>query len=803
MGAITIAGGSTVTVTQSAGITDAQKTAALTATTNDTVTQGAINVNGGAATTSVTVVQDAAVGVSNVAAGTANKIGVVAGAVSVEDLNKGSSTVAHTIATVSVTNATTVVVDSAALATLNLAGTMTTVNTTLSGTATAQNTALALNTKGATTAAITLDAGTKTVNVTNSETSTVADLNATGATSLTVAGTDALTIKDASLLANVTSVNVTNTGSTVFGTTATATVLNKDATFTAAGGSETVTIGTTTKAISMGAGNDEVIVDSTTNIASISGTIDGGAGDADRITFEDAKHVVAATADNVFEGKISGFEELELAGNGGGPEITAGNTIDLGNLDDVSKVIVSYNTTNAFNLDNMANNGTLRVEASQSNNDITVIVKNAVVPTTDVMNIELSSATSLADVAVTVANVETINVKTEDTDTTVLGNVVHELELVAANATNVVVTGNAGVDFTVGSANSVFSTDLTSFDASAVTAGAVTYTSGALAKASTVKGGAGNDVINMAAATAAVVLSGNAGNDTLTGGKVADTINGGAGNDIIYGNEGADKLTGGAGADVFAVLTATHSNGVNVDVISDFVSGTDKVGAATIGTSAITYAGEANSYGEVLTALDGTSMMAVLDTSTKIVYIDVDGDKALTSADIAIKTNVSDMSQVDFATFTTNGGNITLTAGQDTIYAVGGAQIITHTSNGTAKITATDVDGDTLVSDGDTFVGAFDVINGFVSVSDDLNLTTSTDMASIGSAGNIFAATGLAANEYQFIRGTWDAATNKFTADSAGLDSLVAFNNANSVPANDDVGIVLVGTTGLVVGDLA
>ena len=137
MGAIAIDGGSTVTVTQSAGITDAQKTAALTAITNDTVTQGAVNVDGGAATTSVTVVQDAAVAALNTIApgNTANKIGVVAGNVSIDDKNAGIATAA-TIATVSVTNAGTVAVDSAALATLNLAGTMTTVDTTLSGAAT-------------------------------------------------------------------------------------------------------------------------------------------------------------------------------------------------------------------------------------------------------------------------------------------------------------------------------------------------------------------------------------------------------------------------------------------------------------------------------------------------------------------------------------------------------------------------------------------------------------------------------------------------------------------------------------------
>lgn len=65
MGAINIKGGSTVTVTQSAGITDAQKTAALTDTSNYKVIQGAIGVTGGNSTTTVNVKQDATVAGGN------------------------------------------------------------------------------------------------------------------------------------------------------------------------------------------------------------------------------------------------------------------------------------------------------------------------------------------------------------------------------------------------------------------------------------------------------------------------------------------------------------------------------------------------------------------------------------------------------------------------------------------------------------------------------------------------------------------------------------------------------------------
>ena len=123
----------------------------------------------------------------------------------------------------------------------------------------------------------------------------------------------------------------------------------------------------------------------------------------------------------------------------------------------------------------------------------------------------------------------------------------------------------------------------------------------------------------MAAATAAVVLSGNAGNDTLTGGTLADTINGGEGNDIITGNGGADNLTGGAGYDMFKFIEATHSNGVNADTITDFVSGTDKLGIQS--NKAITYAGEVSGYGTALTTLASGTATAVLDTATSTLYV--------------------------------------------------------------------------------------------------------------------------------------------------------------------------------------
>jgi len=66
-----------------------------------------------------------------------------------------------------------------------------------------------------------------------------------------------------------------------------------------------------------------------------------------------------------------------------------------------------------------------------------------------------------------------------------------------------------------------------------------------------------DDTLDQSAATAAVIIHGLGGNDTITGGAF---------NDQIYGGFGNDTLTGGAGADTFWFLYAGEGN----DTIADF-----------------------------------------------------------------------------------------------------------------------------------------------------------------------------------------------------------------------------------------
>ncbi|MFM9966368.1 MAG: beta strand repeat-containing protein [Planctomycetaceae bacterium] len=65
-------------------------------------------------------------------------------------------------------------------------------------------------------------------------------------------------------------------------------------------------------------------------------------------------------------------------------------------------------------------------------------------------------------------------------------------------------------------------------------------------------GGEGNDTLDAAATNIPVFAFGDAGDDSLIGGRGADTLQGGDGDDVLTGNSGADVLNGNAGEDIIS-----------------------------------------------------------------------------------------------------------------------------------------------------------------------------------------------------------------------------------------------------------
>jgi len=127
-------------------------------------------------------------------------------------------------------------------------------------------------------------------------------------------------------------------------------------------------------------------------------------------------------------------------------------------------------------------------------------------------------------------------------------------------------------------------------------------------------GGAGNDRI--AGDDRANILNGGGGDDILNGGAGGDTINGGL---------GIDLLTGGTNKDTFVFNKPAASSGM--DSITDFVSGTDKIGlvATDFGLAVGSVAAGDYVLGTTATA---AHQQFIYDAASKTLLWDSDGTGA-------------------------------------------------------------------------------------------------------------------------------------------------------------------------------
>jgi Ca2+-binding RTX toxin-like protein len=273
-------------------------------------------------------------------------------------------------------------------------------------------------------------------------------------------------------------------------------------------------------------------------------------------------------------------------------------------------------------------NGTLELTDAQ-NGTTNVVVPGTVLTDGDEFNIVLDQENGVAhNGVINLNNLEVLNVRA-DVAVTATDN--YELN-VNGPLEEIVVAGTAGVFFQTALS------ELTLFDASAVTG---TGDVGSVVVQTTSNddavflGGAGNDALYTAGGDD--IVNAGAGNDFVFAGSGNDTVDGGEGNDFLYGGLGADRLTGGAGSDVIAFTDSLQSNGTATDLIVDFTAGTLAAPVDRLGFNfGVTYQGQANGYGAVLTELTGLTGEAIYDTQTNSLYVDVNGDAALTDADYKI-----------------------------------------------------------------------------------------------------------------------------------------------------------------------
>ncbi len=198
-------------------------------------------------------------------------------------------------------------------------------------------------------------------------------------------------------------------------------------------------------------------------------------------------------------------------------------------------------------------------------------------------------------------------------------------------------------------ANAAVSVSWTATSATANSGTANITTNGLGVNLGAVVTGNGYNVTNTGQGT---TLTGSGLADLLSGSTGKDTLIGGNGNDVLNGGNGNDALTGGAGSDTFLFSAAISKN--NVDVISDFQSGSDKIsllsslfanikGADGVFNSADLLIGAGVTKGSV----SGNEHL-IFSTSTKALYYDADGSGAGAGAQFATLTGVTTLADTDF-----------------------------------------------------------------------------------------------------------------------------------------------------------
>ena len=650
----------------------------------------------------------------------------------------------------------------------------------------------------------------KTLSIVASAAATIADLDFSSATSIAASGAGVTTISAGTDIAAATTITSTGGGLTV------TPALGNGVTFTGGDGKETITVAATTKAITTGAGADQVTVG--VSALGYQGSVDAGDG-VDTLVMS-AANAATASATATFGGTIAGFEVLALGA------ATADATIALAKLDSMNTVSTAGVAAGDTVTITGASSGFTLVANAGVAGTVVASMTDAT-GTADVANVSVTATAAKTIAALTLTGFEVLNFDTQDSQTTASGLQHVVSALTDADATTINVAGDAGLDLTF------TGTKVTSFDASGVTKGAVDWTSGALAAAATVKGGAGANTIDLSASSKAMNYTGGAAVDTITTGAGADTIVAGAGNDVIdagngantvHGDAGNDDITTGTGADTIeggagndTIDAGNGTNTINGGDGNDGITGGSGVDTVDGGAGTDTFtldnteqAGSGDVDGAVInlsdTALTQSGVFALTGKYLSTVNPSVAAGTATylysnessTNADvvdtIAGIENVVGTDEVDYIVGSADANKITGGAGNDVMTGGAGVDTFVQAAAASTVLSAETVtEAAVAAAETITFGNGVDVITDFTA-------GNGGDILDAQFAGLPTSALGTdqtanTSGTMYFLSGTFVSSTGVFTiaADGAGADTLIFEGDAGADLSAVDDAIVLVG----------
>ena len=154
-------------------------------------------------------------------------------------------------------------------------------------------------------------------------------------------------------------------------------------------------------------------------------------------------------------------------------------------------------------------------------------------------------------------------------------------------------------------------------------------------------------LLNLTGNTLDNILTGNAANNVLRGLVGNDTLIGDAGNDMLMGGLGLDNLSGGLGNDTFVFDSALNASN-NVDVITDFTSGADKLQLSAKIFAKVKGVKFSDVFHDTAITDSHVNNYIIYDSSTGIVSYDADGVGAGAAVQFATLTGLPTLTATDF-----------------------------------------------------------------------------------------------------------------------------------------------------------